>query len=408
MGLIKNVSNNYKSPIIKFDEKNNLDKEYKVVFIGDISFAENYVLEYVSRPNIGVNIIEHYGHDYFFERVKNVLFDADLVIANLETPLLDIQNTPRPSFTFSTRFNNKTGRFQHWSDPKKTPTYLKKYNIANVSLANNHMLDFGIEGLYQTLESLNNYNIRFFGAGYNRKQARTPLSTEIVVGKQILKLVVFSAFEHREGYDKDFSFYAGKSKPGVNRLSFQTISKKIKKIREEIENVFIVIFPHWGGTRTYGPKTDRQTEMGHKLIDGGADLVIGQGPHNQQIIEKYKGRWIIYSIGNFIYNSFGRFGRYNAPPYGLVVKLVFSENQNKNHNKPMLDISNVPIKKSMRIYAINTDNAIINFQPRLVNEKEFEYLYKFFVSDKDLLKPSKQETTVGIDKMGRFFELSLD
>ena len=61
------------------------------------------------------------------------------------------------------------GVFQHWSDVKETPLYLKKYNIVNASLANNHMLDYGLEGLHQTLESLNNYRIRFFGTGYNRK-----------------------------------------------------------------------------------------------------------------------------------------------------------------------------------------------------------------------------------------------
>ena len=161
--------------------------------------------------------------------------------------------------------------------------------------------------------------------------------------------MVFSAFEYRKGYDKDFNFYASISKGGVNRLSFTAITKKIKKIREATENVFIVISPHWGGTRNYGGKTDIQTEMGHKLIDAGADLIIGHGPHNLQQIEKYKGHWIIYSLGNFLYNSFGNFNKYNAAPYGLIVKLVFSENRNENHNKSIQDFSYL---SNHKIYAI--------------------------------------------------------
>ena len=60
------------------------------------------------------------------------------------------------------------------------------------------MLDYGIEGLYQTFESLNNSQIRFFGAGYNLKQARTPFIKKIFVGNQNISLVVFSAFEYRK------------------------------------------------------------------------------------------------------------------------------------------------------------------------------------------------------------------
>ncbi|HZL24202.1 MAG TPA: CapA family protein [Nitrososphaeraceae archaeon] len=68
---------------------------------------------------------------------------------------------------------------------------MKRYNIVNASLANNHMLDYGLEGLHQTLESLNNYRIRFFGTGYNRKEARAPFIKDLIVGNKTLRLVVF-------------------------------------------------------------------------------------------------------------------------------------------------------------------------------------------------------------------------
>ena len=195
-----------------YDKK--IDNEFGVLFVGDTSFAENYVSEYASRKNIGVNVLEHYGRDYFFEKVKPILLESDLVIANLETPLIDVKNTKKPVFSFSSRYRNKQGRFQHWSDKVKTVEYLKKYNILNVSLANNHMLDYGIDGLNQTLDILKESGIRFFGAGVNRRQASIPYTKNIFIGSSMVKLVVFSAFEYRNGYDVDFSFYAEDKKAG--------------------------------------------------------------------------------------------------------------------------------------------------------------------------------------------------
>ena len=332
--------------------------------------------------------------------------DTDLIIANLETPLVDISNTPKPTFSFSSRYNNKHGRFQHWSDVKETPLYLKKYNIVNVSLANNHMLDYGLEGLHQTLESLNNYRIRFFGAGYNRKEARAPFIKDLIVGNKTLRLVVFSAFEYRKAYDEDFSFYASNNKGGVNRLSFTAITKKIKSIRDVDDEVFIVVFPHWGRTRNYGSKTTAQTEMGHKLIDAGADLVIGHGAHNLQQIERYRDHWIIYSLGNFLYNNFGNFNKYNAPPYSLIAKLILEQNNNCDIHE--LDVfSSNRITKYLRLYPIVIDNRITSFQTRFVNDKEFEFVYKYLIDNKISWKPSEEDVKTGIDKIGRYIDISL-
>ena len=139
-------------PIIRSNGKYRTD--FQVLLVGDFSFAENYVIRHTFKKAIGYNYLKKYGYDYPFENIKSILFESDLVIANLETPLLDIANTPKPSFSFSgdNRFRGKQGVFQHWSDVKIAPTYLKKYNITNVSLANNHMLDYGTDGFKQTLE----------------------------------------------------------------------------------------------------------------------------------------------------------------------------------------------------------------------------------------------------------------
>jgi hypothetical protein len=395
-------------PIIRSNGNNTTD--FQVLLVGDFSFAENYVVRHPFKKAIGYNYLKKYGYEYPFENIKSILFESDLVIANLETPLLDVANTPKPSFSFSdsNRFRGKQGVFQHWSDVKIAPTYLKKYNITNVSLANNHMLDYGTDGFNQTLESLRGHGIRFFGAGYDIKQAGTPFIGTIPVGNHTFKLVVISAFEYRKGYDEDFSFYASSSKGGVNPLSLRRIAKKIMKIRKDNDNVYIVAYPHWGGARNYGWKTDTQTRIAYKLIDAGVDIVIGHGPHNLQQIEQYRGKWIIYSIGNFIYNSYGKYNQYNAAPFSLAVKLIFEEKKNFKINNTEAAASNNQIKGYMKIYPIVTDNTLIHFKPRFVDQKEFEIICKLLIDDNYAWKPSEQDFKLGVDNIGQFIELSLN
>ena len=395
----------------------NIVNKYRILFTGDTSFAENYVSEYASRKNIGFDVLEQYGHDYFFQNVKPLLLDSDLVIANLETPLIDAKNTSRPQFSFSpgNRYRNKQGRFQHWSDKTKTVEYLKKYNILNVSLANNHMLDYGVDGLNQTLDALKDAGIRFFGAGANRRQAGKPYTKNIFIGDKMVKLAVISAFEYREGYDKDFSFYAEDRKGGVNRLSISTIRRKIKKLREDHGNdVFVAVLPHWGGARNYGWKTGGQTEVGHRLVDAGADIVIGSGPHNFQEIEEYKGRLILYSIGNFMYNTLGNYDNYNVNPFSLAVRFIFEVTDRRcPPNSPIQNNSDsnnslTEVTTTIKIYPILTDNLITKWQARLLDEQEFEIACDLLTDKNSFIKSSQIYAKVGNDIMGRYLELQLN
>ena len=394
----------------------NIVNKFSILFAGDTNFGESYLNSYVLRKNFGFNVLERYGHDFFFQKLKPILHESDLVIANLETPLIDEKNTVKPKFSFSpnNRFNKKQGPFQHWSDKAKTAEYLKKYNILNVSLANNHLMDYGIDGLYQTLDRLKESGIRFFGAGVNRRQAGKPYTKNIFIGRSIVKLAVFSAFEYRKGYDEDFSFYAEDRKGGVNRLSINRIHKKIKKLRKDNNNVFVVAFPHWGGARNYGWKTDKQTEIGHQLVDAGADIVIGSGPHNMQQIEEYKGRLILYSIGNFMFNTLGKYDKHSANPFSLAVRLLFKiDRRGSPQNKPRQDltinnISLAGIKKTIKIYPIMTDNHITKWQARFLEEQEFKIVKNLLIDKNSILKSSKRYKKVGIDNIGRFIELRLD
>ena len=97
--LIKSTPNKTNTNLnLAYDKK--IENEFGVLFVGDTSFMENYVSEYALRKNVGINVLEHYGRDYFFEKVKPILLDSDLVIANLETPLIDEKNTKNRFFLF--------------------------------------------------------------------------------------------------------------------------------------------------------------------------------------------------------------------------------------------------------------------------------------------------------------------
>ena len=88
------------TPTIHYDANN--DKSFKVLFAGDTHYGENYGKNNPEkRARKGYNVLEKYGYDFPFEKIKSVLFDSDLAIANLETPLIDIANTPRSTFSFS-------------------------------------------------------------------------------------------------------------------------------------------------------------------------------------------------------------------------------------------------------------------------------------------------------------------
>ena len=396
---------------LHYDE--NIGNESNILFVGDTTFGENYANAYALRNNFGFNFLERYGHDHFFQKVKSILLESDLVIANLETPLIDADNTVKTSFSFSStnRYTNKKGHYLHWSDKTKTVEYLKKYNILNVSLANNHMMDFGVDGLNQTLDKLKESGIRFFGAGVNRRQAGIPFTKNIFIGNAMVKLAVISAFEYRKAYDEDFSFYASDSKGGVNRLSFNRINKRIKKLREDNNNVFVVALPHWEA-RNYGWGTGRQVEMGHQLVDAGADLVIGSGSHNFQEIEEYKGRLIFHSIGNFVHNATNRYGRFNMAPFGLAVKVSFQtydkQKQEFGQTSGIDDTPLAEIKKTVKVYPIMTDNLATNWQARLLEEQEFKIAQDILIDKNSFLKSSKRHAKAGIDKIGRFVELQLD
>lgn len=220
------------------------------------------------------------GYDYPYEFVKDLFQKDDLTVLNLETPVT----------TRGTAAKDKTFVFK--SPPKALPA-MAKAGVDAVSLANNHSLDQGAEGLLDTIDHLKKNKVDSFGAGANSKDAYAPVYIE---RKGItVALCGFTRVIPEAGWT------AGKKKAGVAaaydpELAFESV----QTARKHADIVIVVV--HWGKERAKVLE-EHQTALAHSFIDYGADLVIGGHPHVLQGLEKYKGKWIAYSAGNFIFTK---------------------------------------------------------------------------------------------------------
>lgn len=369
--LLSACSSSFK--VRPIDNNDFWENGYKILFGGDFSYGDTY--------ERGKEINENYGYDYPFTKVAPFLNSADFSIVNLETPITDVDIEPY----------KKLKTWVHRGKTDVYPKYMKKYRINAVSLANNHSMDCGVEGFLETMKILDGNSILRIGAGSNADEAAAPLIKDIAIGKDHIKLAVFAAYEDRnkENSAESSSTLTSAAQPGVNLLAPEEIAKSIKTFKYKNPNGFVVIFPHWGSN--YAWKSRSQTDLAEKLVDAGADIIIGHGSHLIQEIEKYKDKWLIYSLGNFVFNSPGRYQKKDSWPYSAISILRFSFENNK-------------LNARIRLYPIVTDNLLTNYQTHPVDEKDFnktiELLMDKSVSSKALLSNLRK----GRDKLGFYLE----
>jgi poly-gamma-glutamate capsule biosynthesis protein CapA/YwtB (metallophosphatase superfamily) len=217
-------------------------------------------------------------------------------------------------------------------------------------------MDCGIDGLSQTINSLQKNDLNYFGAGLNTEEANKPLVKQFILSGDTITIAVFSGFEYRKSYDSIYNFYAGENSSGVNVISVNKTAEQIKEYKQKYPGIYIIFFPHWG--RNYLAKTEMQTETAHGLIDAGVDLIIGTGAHTIQQIESYKEKLIIYCIGNSVFNAPGRYKSYGVKPYSFITSLEIRYTKGK-------------LIKQLRLYPIYTDNLKTDYQVRFLDEDEF-------------------------------------
>lgn len=237
-----------------------------LVFAGDIMLAD--------RP--GECIAK--GADPF-RHFADVLKAADVTVGNLEC-VVSTKGKP---------LEGKPWTFQ--PHPRVLPVLARHFGV--VSLANNHTGDFGHEAFLEQLGLLDQHGVKRFGGGRNCAEARAPL---IVTTKGIrIALLGYNDFHPRE-------FEAGPSWPGVAWCVDEQVLADIAAARTLHKSDLVIPFMHWGDEED--PANDRQKKLARRMIDAGADMVVGGHPHVTQGAEYYKGKLIVYSLGNFVFDGF--------------------------------------------------------------------------------------------------------
>ncbi|MGN7167490.1 CapA family protein [Paenibacillus cellulositrophicus] len=242
----------------------------RIHFVGDMIFSGKVE-----------TLLESKGYSYPFTYLGDLFKKDDLTLGNLETPVT----------TRGVGAKNKTFVFK--SSPKALDA-LRAAGMDAVTLANNHILDQGEEGLLDTITHLGASGIKYVGAGKNAARAYAPEYFSI---KGMKVALVGASRVYPES-----SWAAGTNKPGV-ASAYGQAPEVLKSIAEARNNAdLVIVMAHWGVERQSTPDAN-QKALAHAFIDAGADLIIGAHPHVLQGLEQYKGKWIAYSTGNFIFTK---------------------------------------------------------------------------------------------------------
>ncbi len=319
-----------------------------LVFLGDTSMGDYYLTD--GGLSDTFHRLENNPWS-FVELLAPLVQGKSLLIANLETVLAE--RPPDP-------YEGRKG-YQGWDRPERTLSVLQLLGVDAVSLANNHTMDYGAAPLLATVAHLNTAGIVAFGAGANDGEAAQPLSFPTPFGN----LHIFAGFEFRSSYARKWGFYAMGDAPGVNPLSngaTSDVSDLVTRTRARDPGSVIIVYPHWSGNTNYQWATDEMLKLNSELLCAGADLVIGHGAHRMQEITSSPAGTTVFSLGNFVFNSLGRYQKFDAPPFSLVTRLD-------------LERQGSGITGCLRLYPIVSDNRMTGFRPRPVRESEAIEVY---------------------------------
>jgi len=232
-----------------------------------------------------------------FSKIKKYLENSDIAFGNLENPITPGREIMTPEMILR-------------ADPG-AEIALKDAGFTILSLANNHTPDFGRQGLLDTFQYLDQAGIKYAGAGKTESEAYAAEFIE-VKGMKLAFLAFTDAGLVPESY------LAGINNPGAAFLDEKKLKAAVKEAREKAD--FVAVSIHTG--TEYEPEPNRtQIQFAHLAIDSGADLILGHHPHVIQKIEKYKGKYIFYSLGNFVFDQ--KWSR--ATREGLAAKIFISQ-----------------------------------------------------------------------------------
>ncbi len=263
-------------------------EEVSLITVGDISYSRG--VERIVRKENNIN--------YPFLKMRDYLKNADLVFGNLETPIT--QGAEIPDFEMIFRSNPGTEQA------------LKQAGFSVLALANNHTANFGEKGLKDTFNYLKTADIKYVGAGKNEMEAYQPVYIE-------KKGIKFAFLAYNDTDVVPASYEASINRAGTAFMRQEKMTEAVKEAKQEAD--FVIVSMHAGIEYSDKPN-ESQMNFAHAAIDTGADLVIGHHSHVVQTLEKYKGKYIFYSLGNFVFDQ----PQSEKTKEGLAVKIYFDKN----------------------------------------------------------------------------------
>lgn len=284
-------------------------KEVSLIAVGDIMLSRT----------VDDKIKKYQDYKYPFLKTADLSAAADLTFGNLETPVTPGRRIDAYEMVF-----------------RSDPEVVEGLNYAGfdvLSLANNHIMNFGTAGLQDTLKYLDEAGIGHTGAGNNKAEARVPVIKEA----QGVKFA-FLAYSYASA--------ASDAGAGTAPMNIEEMQEDVKTAKEQAD--FVIVSMHAGAEYVFTPNA-QQTSFARSAVDAGAILVIGHHPHVVETMEKYQDGYIFYSLGNFVFDQMWS----QETKEGLVAEIIFDQGG-------ILDFRFYPV--------VIEDYA----QPRFANEQESE------------------------------------
>lgn len=274
-----------------------------VSVVGDCTLGTDENFDYDTSLNA---CYDNYGADYFFSNVKSIFSADDLTIANFEGTLTDSEEREDKEYAFKA--------------PAEYAGILTSGSVEAVNTANNHSHDYGDQGYEDTISALDSAGILNFG--YDKT---------VVTEVKGIKVGLVGIYELKDHLERK-----------------EQLKQNIAKVKAEGAQITIVIF-HWGNEKEEVPDSN-QTTLAHLAIDEGADLVCGHHPHVLQGIEEYKGKNIVYSLGNFCFGG----NQYPSDMDTMIFQQTFTVDQNGVKEDNVTNI--IPC-------SVSSDSDYNNYQP---------------------------------------------
>lgn len=323
----------------KTTKRKNKTVSFTISAVGDCTFGtdENFAYE----GSMPAKYDEVGDFNYFFENVKSVFEADDLTIVNFEGTLTDSTTREDKQFAFKA--------------DKSYAEILTDGFVEAANLANNHSKDYGEQSYNDTMDALDEAGITNFG--YDRVAIKKVKGIKVgLVGTYVLA----------DGL-------------GVK----DSMEKNIQDLKDEGAQVIIASF-HWGEEKAEYPN-DVQVELAHAAIDAGADLVLGHHPHVLQGIEQYKGKNIVYSLGNFCFGG----NMYPSDMDTMIFQQTFTLKGGKLQEDNVTNI--IPC-------SISSVEDYNNYQPTpAAGEKETEILNKITQRSQGLSDENTEESDLEND-----------